>query len=64
MKLQNETEFDNSQRKLAALLKLIEKKETSSTHSLSREISLESMKLMAKRLTAEVQEYERAHQTN
>ena len=64
MKLKSDREFDNSQRKLNELLKLIEKKERSPMHSAAREISLESMKLMANRLRAEVEEYERAHQTS
>jgi hypothetical protein len=64
MRLKNDREFNNSQRKLGELLKLIEKKEQSSMRSAAYEISLESMKLMANRLRAEVEEYERAHQTS
>jgi hypothetical protein len=64
MRLKNDREFNNSQRKLNELLRLIESKERSSIRSAAYEISLESMKLMANRLRAEVEEYERAHQTS
>jgi hypothetical protein len=64
MRLKTDIEFDNSQRKLNELLKLIEKRERSPKRSAAYEISLESMKLMANRLRAEIEEYERAHQTS
>ncbi|MGD0770523.1 MAG: hypothetical protein ABSB42_20245 [Tepidisphaeraceae bacterium] len=62
MRLKDDRERNNSQRKLGELLKLIEKKEQSSMRSAAYEISLESMKVMANRLRAEIEEYERAHQ--
>jgi hypothetical protein len=62
MRIKSENEFDNSQRKLSSLLKLIEKKERSSPDSAARELSLESMRMMAKKIQTELQEYERAHQ--
>jgi len=64
MRLKSDREFENSQRKLTELLKRIEAKERAESRSQAHELSLESMKLMAKRLRAEVEEYERAHQTN
>ncbi|MGA2442177.1 MAG: hypothetical protein ABSH08_14580 [Tepidisphaeraceae bacterium] len=64
MRLKDDRERNNSQRKLNELLRLIEKKERSSMRSAAYEMSLESMKVMANRLRAEVEEYERAHQVS
>jgi len=64
MRLKSDLELENSQRKLTALLKRIEAKERAPSGSQAHGLSLESMKLMAKRLRAEVEEYERAHQTS
>jgi hypothetical protein len=62
MTLKNEHELQNSQRKLAELLKLIELKQSSPTTSAAHELSLDSMKKMAQRIRAEIDDYERAGQ--
>jgi hypothetical protein len=64
MKLKSDREVENSQRKLAELLKRIEAKERVQSPSQAHALSLESMKHMANRLRAEIEEYERAHQTS
>lgn len=62
MKLQNERELQNTQRKLSLLMELIEHKEESPTESPAYEWSLESLKRFAAQLRSEIEEYERAHQ--
>jgi hypothetical protein len=64
MRLKNDREFENSQRKLTELLKRIDAKERAQSLSQAHALSLESMRFMAKRLRTEVEEYERAHQTS
>lgn len=63
MKLKDDLELANTQRKLAELQTLIEKREQSSGDSPAHELSLESMRRFAEKLRAEIKEYERAHQT-
>ena len=62
MKLKNGRELENSQRKRSELLRLIQKKEQSPSTSPASHLSLDSMKRMAQRLRAEIDEYERARQ--
>ena len=62
MKLQNETELRNTQRKLSALEDLIGEKEKAAGASAIREFALQSMRSMARDLRAEADEYERTHQ--
>jgi hypothetical protein len=63
MRLQNETELENTRRKLAALTSLILKKEQSAPMTPAADWSLETMRAAARQLRAEIEEYERAHQT-
>jgi hypothetical protein len=63
MKLQNDTELENTRKKLARLKELIEQKDRTSTRLASHDLSLESMKAMADKLAVEIREYERSHQT-
>ena len=63
MKLQNDVELENTRRKLAALKSLMQSKEGSASGSPATDWSLESMRRFAMQLQAEVEEYERAHQT-
>ena len=63
MRLANDREFENTQRKLADLQALIHRKEAASLDSPARELSLESMKERARNLRAEVDDYVKTHQT-
>jgi hypothetical protein len=63
MRLRDDNELENTRRKLAGLLDLIEKKVERGPRSPAHEWSLESMKEMARQLKAEIDEYERSHQT-
>lgn len=63
MKLQNEIELQNTRRKLSALEELIAAKTNSSDVSAARKIALQGMKSTAQKLRAEIEEYERTHQT-
>ena len=62
MRLKNEHELHNSQRKLAELLRLIEAKQNSPADSAAHQLSLDSMKRMAERIRSEIEEYERTGQ--
>jgi hypothetical protein len=63
MKLKTDVEAANTQRKLAELEKLIQKRERSTGDAPAHELSLESMRRFAKKLRSEIEEYERSHQT-
>lgn len=63
MKLSNERQLKNTVRKLSTLQSLIDRKEASGLPSAAKEMSVKSMKKMAAKLRAEINEYERAHQT-
>ncbi len=63
MKLTSDLQLANTQRKLAELEKLILKREQSSGDSPAHELSLESMRRFAGKLRAEIEEYEKSHQT-
>ena len=62
MRLTNERELQNSQRKLAELLRLIEAKQDSAPVSAAHQLSLDSMKKMTQRIRAEIEEYQRTGQ--
>jgi hypothetical protein len=64
MKLQNEIELQNTRRKLAALEELMAAKDNEAPAApAARQLTLQSMKSMAQKLRAEIEEYERTHQT-
>jgi len=63
MKLQNEIELQNTRRKLSALQELIALKEKGPGTSAAHEIALQGMKSTEMKLLAEIEEYERTHQT-
>jgi hypothetical protein len=62
-KLRNETELENTRRKLASLVELIAVKEGSASPAPARDWSLESMRRLAGQLRSEIEEYEASHQT-
>jgi len=63
MKLTNETQLENTRRKLAGLLRLIDKEEQETVGHPAHDISLRSLKRFADKLRAEIEEYEQSHQT-
>lgn len=63
MNLHNDQELQNTRRKLAGLQTLIRKKLESPAGSAASELSLESMRRRERKLLAEINEYERRHQT-
>jgi hypothetical protein len=63
MKLRDKKELANSQRKLAELEQLIQKREHSSDPSPAHGLSLETMRHFASKLRAQIEEYQRSHQT-
>ena len=62
MKLKDDVELANTQRKLAELERLIEKREQTRDDAPARELSLESMRRFAGKLRTEIVEYEKSHQ--
>ena len=62
MRLVNEQQLKNTQRKLASLEELISKKEVSPAQSRLHQMSLNSMKRLARKLKDEIAEFERSHQ--
>lgn len=62
MRLTNDHEFENTQRKLSDLQAWIHRKEEAPSDSPARELSLESMKVRARKLRAEIDDYVRTHQ--
>ncbi len=62
MKLKDDIELANTQRKLADLEVLIRKRESSREKPPGHELSLLSMRRFAEKLRAEILEYEQAHQ--
>jgi hypothetical protein len=63
MKLTDENQLENTRRKLAGLLALIDKKEDATIRHPAHEDSVRSMKRFADKLRAEIEEYEQSHQT-
>jgi hypothetical protein len=63
MKLKNEIELENTRRKLASLEQLIAAKVAGPPQSKAHEWSLETMQSLARKLRAEIEEYEKTHQT-
>jgi hypothetical protein len=63
MKLQNDTELQNTRRKLSALEELMAAKDKAPESSAAREFAVQGMKSMAQKLRAEIEEHERTHQT-
>jgi len=62
MRLKNETQLLNTQRKLAGLEKLIREEEKLREKPPAHELSLKTMRRFAEKLRAEISEYEQAHQ--
>ena len=62
MKLKSELELTNTQRKLAELEKVIQKREQLPDDSPVHELSLKSMRRFAGKLRTEIEEYEKSHQ--
>ncbi|HZL36533.1 MAG TPA: type II toxin-antitoxin system HicB family antitoxin [Tepidisphaeraceae bacterium] len=62
LSVDRDVEMKNTRRKLAELEALIQKKQSSATRGPAYELSLESMQSMARKLSAEIAEYQRAHQ--
>lgn len=63
VKLTDENQLENTRRKLSGLLALIEHKERDTVRHPAHRDSLKSMKRFADKLRAEIEEYEKRHQT-
>ena len=62
MRLKNDNQLLNTQRKLADLEKLIREEEQLVKKPPAHELSLKTMRRFAEKLRAEIVEYEQAHQ--